>query len=51
MKILKSKKYRYLNIKGAILDNENLKNYMEKVAINHEIKGNANKNKGIKSIN
>ncbi len=40
---MNSKKYKYLNIKGAILDNDRLENYMEKVAINHEIKGNAKK--------
>ena len=32
------KKYKYLNIKGTILDNDKLQNYMEKVAINHDIK-------------
>lgn len=31
-------KYRYLNIRGTVLDNYQLQSYMEKVASNHEIK-------------
>ena len=31
------KKTKFLNIKGAVLDRENLKNFMEKTAINYEI--------------
>ncbi|MBO4815758.1 MAG: hypothetical protein J5507_02235 [Clostridia bacterium] len=38
------KKYKYLNIKGTILDNYQLQNYMEKIAANHDIKENSNKN-------
>jgi len=34
---LNSKNYRYLNIKGTVLDNYQLQNYMEKIAINHSI--------------
>ena len=37
---MNSKKYKYLNIKGTILDNYQLKNYMEKIASSHEIKEN-----------
>lgn len=33
--------YRYLNIKGTVLDNYQLQNYMEKVASSHEIKNNS----------
>ena len=40
---MNSKSYRYLNIKGAILDNYQLKNYMEKIAINHDIQNNSQK--------
>ena len=36
-------KYRYLNIKGTVLDDYQLQNYMEKVASNHEIKKNSEK--------
>ena len=32
------KKYRYLSIRGTILDNNQLQNYMEKIASGHEIK-------------
>ena len=28
---------KFLNIKGAVLDNENLKKFMEKTAINYEV--------------
>jgi len=35
---LNKKQYRYLNIKGTVLDNYQLQNYMEKIASNHEIK-------------
>lgn len=31
------KKNKFLNIKGAVLDKEQLKNFMEKTAINYEI--------------
>ena len=41
---MNSKNYRYLNIKGAILDNYQLKNYMEKIATNHEIQSTSHKN-------
>lgn len=40
---MNTKNYRYLNIKGTILDNYQLENYMEKVAINHEIKNSSEK--------
>ena len=33
------KKYKYLNIKGAVLDKYQFQNYMENVAANHEVKG------------
>ena len=36
--------YRYLNIKGTVLDDYQLQNYMEKVAANHDIKENSDKN-------
>lgn len=36
-------KYRYLNIKGTVLDNYQLQNYMEKIASGHEIKNNSEK--------
>ena len=36
-------KHRYLNIKGTVLDNCQLQNYMQKIAINHEIKKNSDK--------
>ena len=35
---MNSKNYRFLNIKGTILDNYQLQNYMERIASNHEIK-------------
>ena len=35
---MNTKNYRYLNIKGTVLDDYQLKNYMEKIASNHEIK-------------
>ena len=35
--------YKYLNIKGTILDNYQLQNYMEKLASSHEIKNNSEK--------
>ena len=34
---MNSKNYKYLNIKGTILDNYQLQNYMEKIATNHDI--------------
>ena len=37
------KKYRYLNIKGAVLDNFQLQSYMEKIASNHDISGKSSK--------
>ena len=37
------KKYKYLNIKGTVLDKLQLQNYMEKVASNHEIVAGADK--------
>ena len=37
-KKLNRSKYRYLNIKGTVLDNYQLQNYMEKIAASHEIK-------------
>lgn len=37
------KDYKYLNIKGTVLDNYQLKNYMEKVATNHDIENNSQK--------
>ncbi len=41
---MKLKDYKYLNIKGAVLDNYQLQNYMEKIATNHDIKNNSQKN-------
>ena len=35
---MNSNNYRFLNIKGTVLDNYQLQNYMEKIASNHEIK-------------
>lgn len=35
---------KFLNIKGAVLDNENLKRFMEKTAINYEVKKYSNVN-------
>lgn len=35
---MNKKQYRYLNIKGTVLDNYQLQNYMEKIASSHEIK-------------
>ena len=40
---MNSKKYKYLNIKGTVLDNYQIQNYMEKVASSHEIKNNSEK--------
>ena len=40
---MSKQKYRYLNIKGTILDNYQLQNYMEKIASGHEIKNNSQK--------
>ena len=34
---MNTKKYKYLNIKGTVLDNYQLQNYMEKIASSHEI--------------
>lgn len=41
---MRSKKYRYLNTKGTVLDNDRLQNYMERVAISHDINRNSKKN-------
>ncbi len=41
---MKSNNYKYLNIKGTILDNYQLQNYMEKIATNHDIKECSQKN-------
>ena len=35
---MNSQKYKYLSIKGTVLDNYQLQNYMEKIASSHEIK-------------
>lgn len=35
--------YKYLNIKGTVLDNYQLQNYMEKIASSHEIKSTSQK--------
>jgi len=40
---LNSKNYKYLNIKGTILDNYQLSNYMEKIATNHDTEENSQK--------
>ncbi len=40
---MNKQKYKYLNIKGTVLDNYQLQNYMEKIASNHEIKNNSQK--------
>lgn len=40
---MKLKDYKYLNIKGTVLDNYQLKNYMEKIATNHDIQNNSQK--------
>ena len=34
---------RYLNIKGTVLDNEQLSSYMEKIGANHNLKNNSSK--------
>ena len=34
---MNKKKYKYLNIKGSVLDNNQLQNYMEKIASEHDI--------------
>ena len=34
---MNSKKYKFLNIKGTVLDNYQLQNYMEKIASSHDI--------------
>jgi hypothetical protein len=36
-RVLNKNGTRYLNIKGAVLENEQLKNYMEKLAANHDL--------------
>ena len=41
---MNTKNYKYLNIKGTILDNYQLQNYMEKIAINYDVKGQSKKN-------
>ena len=41
---MNTKNYKYLNIKGTILDNYQLQNYMEKITINHDVKGQSKKN-------
>ena len=38
------KKYKYLNIKGTVLDKFQLQSYMEKVALSHDINRNSKKN-------
>ena len=40
---MNSKNYKYLNIKGTILDNYQLQNYMEKIATNHDIEESSQK--------
>lgn len=35
--------YKYLNIKGTVLDNYQLQNYMEQIASNHEVKAKSDK--------
>ena len=40
---MNSNNYRFLNIKGTVLDNYQLQNYMEKIASNHDIKQNSEK--------
>lgn len=35
--------YKYLNIKGTVLDNYQLQNYMEQIASNHEVKARSDK--------
>ncbi len=37
------KKYKYLSIKGAVLDNLQLQSYMEKIASNHDVNGKSKK--------
>ena len=41
---MNTKNYRYLNIKGTVLDDYQLQNYMEKVAASHDIKEKSDKN-------
>ena len=41
---MNTKSYRYLNIKGTVLDDYQLQNYMEKVAASHDIKEKSDKN-------
>jgi len=38
------KQYKVLNIKGAILDRQQLNSYLEKIAITHNVKNKSNKN-------
>ena len=38
------KNYKYLNIRGTVLDDYQLKNYMEKIASNHETQEKSDKN-------
>ena len=40
---MNAKGSKYLNIKGTVLDNYQLQNYMEKLASSHEIKNSSNK--------
>ena len=40
---MNNKRYRYLNIKGTVLDNYQFQNYMEKIASSHEINNNSEK--------
>ena len=42
-KILSKAEYKYLNIKGTVLDNYQLQNYMEQIASNHEVKAKSDK--------
>ena len=41
---MSTKKYKYLNIKGTVLDDYQLQNYMEKIASNHETKAKSDSN-------
>ena len=38
-----SKKYKFLNIKGTVLENNQLQNYMERISANHNISGKSKK--------
>jgi len=43
VKDLNKKEYKYLNIKGTVLDNNQLQNYMEKIASGQDIKNSSEK--------